>query len=168
MSVMKIAIIVMLLSSLKLMAADPPGTGHLALTGARNFSGAFRIDGCSIDKPGKGQLAGYVMDSAEDNPMLSGLVFQIASYTQDGVFKSGPEDAKQRPRPVRFYAVARLQQSDPFGSPLQQADETTLTATIRDHGKSGILEMRNVIWLLDKPIKVSGTMTWTCPSVKIY
>jgi hypothetical protein len=167
MLVRKSLIVVILTSSLSIMAADAPGTGHLSLTGAQSMSRDFKIDGCSIDKPGKGLLAGYTMDSTED-PMLSGLVLQIASYTQDGVFRSEPADSKQKPRPIRFSAVARLQGSDPFGSPIQQGDETTLNATIRDHGKGGTLEIHNATWLLNKPEKVSGTMTWTCPSVKIY
>lgn len=161
-------IIVMLTSGLTMIAADAPGTGHLNLTGTRSISSDFRIDGCSIDKPGKGLISGYTMDTGEDNPMLSEIMLQIPSYTQDGVFRSQPADANQKPRPVRFSALARLQRNDPFGSPIQQSNEATLIATIRDHGKSGTLEIHNVTWLLDKPYKVSGSMTWTCSSVKIY
>lgn len=166
--VTKRLIVVMLMSGLSMMAADAPGTGQFSLTGERNISSAFRINGCSIDKPGKGLIAGYTMDTGEDNPMLSEIMLQVPSYTQDGVFRSGPADANQKPRPVRFSALARLQRNDPFASPIQQGNEATLTATIRDHGNSGTLEMHNVTWLLDRPYKVSGTMTWTCSSVKIY
>src|SRR5215469_5960798 len=109
----------MLMSGLSVMATDAPGTGNFILTGARSMSSALRINGCFIDKPGKGLLAGYTIDVAED-PMVSGVRVQIPSYTQDGVFRSEPADAKQNPRPVRFAAVARLQRSDPFGSPVQQ------------------------------------------------
>jgi len=160
-------ITIVLTSALSTLAADAPGTGHFTLTGARSASSALRINGCFIDKPGKGLTAGYTIDVAED-PMVSSVIFQIPSYTQDGVFQSGAADAKQNPRPVRFAAVARLQRSDPFASPVQQRDDATLIATIRDRGKSGTLEMHNVTWLLDKPYKVSGTMTWTCSSVKTY
>ncbi|HEX7960829.1 MAG TPA: hypothetical protein VF493_12980 [Terriglobales bacterium] len=164
----KTLITLILTTALTMTAADAPGTGHLNLTGSQKISTDFKIDGCSIDKPGKGIMAGYLMNSTETDPMLTGLTLQIPSYTQDGVFRSEPPDANQKPRPVKFSAVARLQRSDPFGSPLQQTNATTLIATIRDRGKSGTLEMHNVTWLLTKSSPLSGTMTWTCPSVKTY
>jgi hypothetical protein len=164
----KTLITLMLTTGLTMTAADAPGTGHINLTGSQKISRDFKIDGCSIDKPGKGIMAGYLMDSTESDPMLTGLTLQIPSYTQDGIFRSEPADAKQNPRPVKFSAVARLQPSDPYGSPVQQGNDATLIATIRDHGKSGTLEVHNVKWLLVKSDTLSGTMTWTCPSVKTY
>jgi hypothetical protein len=151
-------------SGVAVTAADPPGGGHFSLTGPRSFSSAIRIKSCAISKPGKGMLAGYTIDVAED-PMVGSVIFQIPSYTQDGVFRSEPADARVKPRPVVFAAVARLQRSDPFASPVTQGAEGTLIATIRDHGKSGTLEMRNMTWMLDKSYRVSGLMTWTCSSV---
>jgi hypothetical protein len=148
------------------LAADAPGTGHFSLMGPKSMSSAIRINRCDISKPGKTALAGYTIDVAED-PIVGSVIFQIPSYAQDGVFKSEPADAGQKPRPVVFAAVARLQRSDPFASPVMQGTTGTLVATIRDHGKTGTLEMHDVTWMLDKPYKVSGLMTWTCSSVKV-
>lgn len=156
-----IAVSVMLAS-----AADGPGTGHFSLMGPKSMSSPIRINRCDIAKAGKGPLAGYTIDVAED-PMVGSVIFQVPSYVQDGVFKSDPADAAQKPRPVVFAAVARFQRSDPFASPVMQGTSGTLIATIRDHGKSGTLEMKNVTWMLEKPYKVSGLMTWTCSSVKV-
>jgi hypothetical protein len=164
----KTLITLILTTGLTMTAADAPGTGHINLTGPQKISTDFKIDGCTIDKPGKGIMAGYLMDSTEADPMLTGLTLQIPSYTQDGVFRSEPADANQKPRPVKFAAVARLKRSDPYGSALGQGNDTTLIATIRDNGKSGTLEMHNVKWLLPNSATLSGTMTWTCPSVKKY
>jgi len=151
-------------SGLTVRAADPPGTGHFSLTGPPSMSSAIRVNSCAVSKPGKGLLAGYTIDFAED-PMVGSVIFQIPSYVQDGVFRSEPADAKEKPRPVRFAAVARLQRNDPFASPVTQGAEGMLIATIRDHGKTGTLEMRKMTWMLDKPYRVSGVMTWTCSSV---
>lgn len=148
------------------MAADAPGTGHFSLMGPKSMSSPIRINRCDISQPGKTALAGYTIDVAED-PMVGSVIFQIPSYTQDGVFKSELADAAQKPRPVVFAAVARLQRSDSFASPIMQGATGTLVATIRDHGKSGTLEMHDVTWMLDKSYKVSGLMTWTCSSVKV-
>lgn len=156
----------MAVSVLIVMAADAPGTGHFSLTGPKSMASPIRINRCDISKPGKTALSGYTIDVAED-PMVGSVIFQIPSYTQDGVFKSEPADAAQKPRPVVFAAVARFQRSEPFASPVMQGTTGTLIATIRDHGKSGTLEMHDVTWMLDKSYKVSGQMTWTCSSVKV-
>jgi hypothetical protein len=156
--------IAIIASGLTVTAADPPGAGHFSLTGPRSASSAIRIKSCTVSKPGKGPLAGYTIDVGED-PMVGNVIFQIPSYVQDGIFRSEPADYRQKPRPVVFAAVARLQRSDPFASPVTQGAEGTLIATIRDHGKTGTLEMRNMSWMLEKTYKVSGLMTWTCSSV---
>jgi len=161
----KLAIMVAVSAAIA-MAADAPGTGHFSIMGTKSMSSPIRINRCDISKPGKTALAGYTIDVAED-PMVGSIIFQIPSYAQDGVFTSEPADAAQKPRPVVFAAVARLQRSDPFASPVMQGTTGALIATIRDHGKSGTLEMHDVTWMLDKPYKVSGLMTWTCSSVKV-
>ncbi len=154
------------LNAMIAMAADAPGSGHFSLMGPKSMSSPIRINRCDVSKPGKGPLAGYTIEVGED-PMVGSVIFQIPSYTQDGVFKSEPADAGQKPRPVVFTAVARFQRSEPFASPVMQGNTGTLIATIRNHGKTGTLEMHDVTWMLDKAYKVSGVMTWTCSSVKV-